>query len=202
MRFRPAAFLALFALCAALLSCGKTPVRSARRINPEFMKLSRVFSVVSAECRDSVPDGSPSEMINDIHRVVSSGSRNFLSSSEKNADLIPLSARDEYGVSSDGILLRKAAEKSLREMGKKAKDDGVSLVVAGACDDGGCAADFCDGFVWLSENAPSFGWAKLPFENGARFRFIGKEACAFCDKWFGGSVPLMIEFVSAWKSAS
>ena len=63
-------------------------------------------------------------------------------------------------------------------------------------------ADFCDGFVWLSENAPSFGWAKLPFENGARFRFIGKEACAFCDKWFGGSVPLMIEFVSAWKAAS
>lgn len=63
---------------------------------------------------------------------------------------------------------------------------------------------------WLLENASRFGWS-LSFPDGFEdvtgykyecwhFRYLGKEACEFQDKWFGNIQQFMLEFIDAWRA--
>ena len=63
---------------------------------------------------------------------------------------------------------------------------------------------------WLLDNAARFGWS-LSFPDGYEdvtgyryecwhFRYIGKEACAFQEKWFNNVQQFMLEFIDEWKN--
>ena len=62
---------------------------------------------------------------------------------------------------------------------------------------------------WMADNASHYGWS-LSFPKGYEkvtgyiweswhYRYIGTEACAFQQKWFGGIQQYMLEFIDAWK---
>ena len=64
---------------------------------------------------------------------------------------------------------------------------------------------------WLLANASRFGWS-LSFPRDMEdvtgykyecwhFRFVGKKACAFQEKWFGDVQQFMLEFIDAWKKS-
>ena len=63
---------------------------------------------------------------------------------------------------------------------------------------------------WVYKNAADYGWS-LSFPKGYEdvtgyrwecwhFRYIGKNACRFQQKWFGGIQQFMLEFIDFWKS--
>lgn len=63
---------------------------------------------------------------------------------------------------------------------------------------------------WLLEHAAEFGWS-LSFPDGYEdvtgyryecwhFRYLGEEACAFQEKWFGNIQQFMLEFINAWRT--
>ncbi|QTQ11206.1 M15 family metallopeptidase [Treponema parvum] len=63
---------------------------------------------------------------------------------------------------------------------------------------------------WVNAHASQYGWS-LSFPDGYEhvtgyrweswhFRYIGKEACAFQNKWFGGIQQFMLEFIHAYRS--
>jgi len=65
---------------------------------------------------------------------------------------------------------------------------------------------------WVYKNAANYGWS-LSFPKGYEdvtgyrwecwhFRYIGKNACRFQQKWFGGIQQFMLEFIDCWKSMS
>ena len=62
---------------------------------------------------------------------------------------------------------------------------------------------------WVLQNASKYGWS-LSFPKGYEvvtgyvweswhYRYIGTEACAFQQKWFGDIQQYMLEFIDAWK---
>lgn len=62
---------------------------------------------------------------------------------------------------------------------------------------------------WVLHNASKYGWS-LSFPKGYEavtgyvweswhYRYIGMEACAFQQKWFGDIQQYMLEFIDAWK---
>ncbi len=62
---------------------------------------------------------------------------------------------------------------------------------------------------WVLRNASRYGWS-LSFPKGYEkltvyvweswhYRYIGTEACAFQQKWFGDIQQYMLEFIDAWK---
>ena len=62
---------------------------------------------------------------------------------------------------------------------------------------------------WVLQNASKYGWS-LSFPKGYEavtgyvweswhYRYIGREACAFQQKWFGDIQQYMLEFIAAWK---
>ena len=62
---------------------------------------------------------------------------------------------------------------------------------------------------WVLQNASKYGWS-LSFPKGYEavtgyvweswhYRYIGTEACAFQQKWFGDIQQYMLEFIGAWK---
>ena len=62
---------------------------------------------------------------------------------------------------------------------------------------------------WVLRNASKYGWS-LSFPKGYEsvtgyvweswhYRYIGVEACAFQQKWFGDIQQYMLEFIDAWK---
>lgn len=62
---------------------------------------------------------------------------------------------------------------------------------------------------WMLKNAAAYGWS-LSFPKGYEavtgyvweswhYRYIGKMACAFEQKWFDGIQQYMLEFIDAWK---
>lgn len=64
---------------------------------------------------------------------------------------------------------------------------------------------------WLAANAGRFGWS-LSFPEGLEgvtgyrwecwhYRYVGKEAVALQEEWFGGVQQYMMEFVDAWKKS-
>lgn len=65
---------------------------------------------------------------------------------------------------------------------------------------------------WVLQNAAKYGWS-LSFPKGYEavtgyvweswhYRYIGTEACAFQQKWFGGIQQYMLEFIDAWKKTT
>ncbi|WP_296090163.1 M15 family metallopeptidase [uncultured Treponema sp.] len=63
---------------------------------------------------------------------------------------------------------------------------------------------------WVYKNAADYGWS-LSFPKGYEdvtgyrwecwhFRYIGKNACRFQQKWFGGIQQFMLEFIDFWKN--
>lgn len=63
---------------------------------------------------------------------------------------------------------------------------------------------------WVYKNAADYGWS-LSFPKGYEdvigyrwecwhFRYIGKNACRFQQKWFGGIQQFMLEFIDCWKN--
>ena len=62
---------------------------------------------------------------------------------------------------------------------------------------------------WVLNNASKYGWS-LSFPKGYEkvtgyvweswhYRYIGVEACAFQQRWFGDIQQYMLEFIDAWK---
>ena len=62
---------------------------------------------------------------------------------------------------------------------------------------------------WILQNASKYGWS-LSFPKGYEavtgyvweswhYRYIGVDACAFQQKWFGNIQQYMLEFIDAWK---
>ena len=65
---------------------------------------------------------------------------------------------------------------------------------------------------WVYDHAADFGWS-LSFPQGYEdvtgymwecwhFRYIGKNACLFQQKWFGGIQQFMLEFIDCWKNTN
>ena len=65
--------------------------------------------------------------------------------------------------------------------------------------------------AWLLVNASRFGWS-LSFPRDMEdvtgykyecwhYRYLGKKACAFQEKWFGDVQQFMLEFIDAWRNA-
>ena len=65
---------------------------------------------------------------------------------------------------------------------------------------------------WIYKNAADYGWS-LSFPKGYEdvtgyrwecwhFRYIGKNACRFQQKWFGGIQQFMLEFIDCWKNTN
>ena len=65
---------------------------------------------------------------------------------------------------------------------------------------------------WVYKNAADYGWS-LSFPKGYEdvtgyrwecwhFRYIGKNACRFQQKWFGGIQQFMLEFIDCWKNTN
>lgn len=63
--------------------------------------------------------------------------------------------------------------------------------------------------TWVLHNASTYGWS-LSFPKGYEavtgyvweswhYRYIGAEACAFQQKWFGDIQQYILEFIDAWK---
>ena len=106
-------------------------------------------------------------------------------------------------VSEDGLA---AAERYSARPGTSQHQLGVAL------DFGSITDDFAETKMgrWLYAHAAEYGWS-LSFPQGYEdvtgfqwecwhFRYIGREACEFQNKWFCGVQQYMIEFIDAWKT--
>ena len=110
-----------------------------------------------------------------------------------------------YWVSVDG--LEEAERESVRP--------GTSQHQLGTAVDFGSISDDFDKTQmgqWIYKNAADYGWS-LSFPKGYEdvtgyrwecwhFRYIGKNACRFQQKWFGGIQQFMLEFIDCWKNTN
>ena len=108
-----------------------------------------------------------------------------------------------YWVSVDGL------EEAERESARP----GTSQHQLGTAVDFGSISDDFDKTrmgQWVYKNAADYGWS-LSFPKGYEdvtgyrwecwhFRYIGKNACRFQQKWFGGIQQFMLEFIDLWKN--
>lgn len=128
--------------------------------------------------------------------------------------LVASSAYRSYGYQ------KTVYERIVGELGQAAADresarPGTSQHQTGAAVDfGSITDDFAETKAgkWLLANAGKYGWS-LSFPNGYEsvtgyrwecwhYRYIGVEAVAFQDAWFGGVQQYMLEFIDAWKKAN
>lgn len=108
-------------------------------------------------------------------------------------------------------------ERNVKELGQAAADresarPGASQHQLGTAVDFGSITDdyaLTKAGKWLSANAGRFGWS-LSFPEGLEavtgyrwecwhYRYVGKEAVALQEEWFGGVQQYMMEFIDAWK---
>ena len=108
-----------------------------------------------------------------------------------------------YWVSVDG----------LEEAERESSRPGTSQHQLGTAVDFGSISDDFDKTQmgqWVYKNAADYGWS-LSFPKGYEdvtgyrwecwhFRYIGKNACLFQQKWFGGIQQFMLEFIDCWKN--
>lgn len=109
--------------------------------------------------------------------------------------------------------------RNVKELGQAAADresarPGTSQHQLGtAVDFGSITDDFAltKAGKWLTAHAGDYGWS-LSFPEGLEavtgyrwecwhYRYIGKEAVALQDAWFGGVQQYMMEFIDAWKKS-
>ena len=113
---------------------------------------------------------------------------------------------------------KKIYERNVREMGElaasreSAKPGQSQHQLGTAVDFGSITDDFAGTKAgkWLTAHAGEYGWS-LSFPKGLEpvtgyrwecwhYRYIGKEAVALTDRWFGGVQQYMIEYVAAWRA--
>ena len=110
-----------------------------------------------------------------------------------------------YWVSVDG----------LEEAERESSRPGTSQHQLGTAVDFGSISDDFDKTQmgqWIYKNAADYGWS-LSFPKGYEdvtgyrwecwhFRYIGKNACRFQQKWFGGIQQFMLDFIDCWKNTN
>jgi len=108
--------------------------------------------------------------------------------------------------------VRESGEKEAERFSARA---GTSQHQLGTVVDFGSISDeFADTRAgrWMLNNASKYGWS-LSFPKGYEkvtgyvweswhYRYIGVEACAFQQRWFGDIQQYMLEFIDAWKKLS
>jgi D-alanyl-D-alanine carboxypeptidase len=113
---------------------------------------------------------------------------------------------------------KKIYERNVREMGElaasreSAKPGQSQHQLGTAVDFGSITDDFAGTKAgkWLTAHAGEYGWS-LSFPKGMEpvtgyrwecwhYRYIGKEAVALTDRWFGGVQQYMIEYVAARRA--
>ena len=110
-----------------------------------------------------------------------------------------------YWVSVDGL---EQAERESARAGTSQHQLGTAVDFGSISDD----FDKTQMGQWVYKNAANYGWS-LSFPKGYEdvtgyrwecwhFRYIGKNACRFQQKWFGGIQQFMLEFIDCWKNMS
>ena len=110
-----------------------------------------------------------------------------------------------YWVSVDGL---EQAERESARAGTSQHQLGTAVDFGSISDD----FDKTQMGQWVYKNAADYGWS-LSFPKGYEdvtgyrwecwhFRYIGKNACRFQQKWFGGIQQFMLEFIDLWKNMS
>ena len=108
-----------------------------------------------------------------------------------------------YWVSVDGL---EEAERESARPGTSQHQLGTAVDFGSISDD----FDKTQMGQWVYKNAADYGWS-LSFPKGYEdvtgyrwecwhFRYIGKNACRFQQKWFGGIQQFMLEFIDCWKN--
>ena len=108
-----------------------------------------------------------------------------------------------YWVSVDGL---EEAERESARAGTSQHQLGTAVDFGSISDD----FDKTQMGQWVYKNAADYGWS-LSFPKGYEdvtgyrwecwhFRYIGKNACRFQQKWFGGIQQFMLEFIDCWKN--
>ena len=108
-----------------------------------------------------------------------------------------------YYVSVDGL---EEAERESSRPGTSQHQIGTAVDFGSISDD----FDKTQMGQWVYKNAADYGWS-LSFPKGYEdvtgyrwecwhFRYIGKNACRFQQKWFGGIQQFMLEFIDCWKN--
>ena len=108
-----------------------------------------------------------------------------------------------YWVSVDGL---EEAERESARPGTSQHQLGTAVDFGSISDD----FDKTQMGQWIYKNAADYGWS-LSFPKGYEdvtgyrwecwhFRYIGKNACLFQQKWFGGIQQFMLEFIDCWKN--
>ncbi len=108
-----------------------------------------------------------------------------------------------YWVSVDGL---EEAERESARPGTSQHQLGTAVDFGSISDD----FDKTQMGQWIYRNAAEYGWS-LSFPKGYEdvtgyrwecwhFRYIGKKACRFQQKWFSGVQQFMLEFIDCWKS--
>ena len=108
-----------------------------------------------------------------------------------------------YWVSVDGL---EEAERESARPGTSQHQLGTAVDFGSISDD----FDKTQMGQWVYKNAADYGWS-LSFPKGYEdvtgyrwecwhFRYIGKNACLFQQKWFGGIQQFMLEFIDCWKN--
>ncbi len=114
---------------------------------------------------------------------------------------------------------KKVYERNVREMGEaaasreSAKPGQSQHQLGTAVDFGSITDDFAGTKAgrWLAAHAGEYGWS-VSFPQGLEsvtgyrweswhYRYVGVEATALADRWFGGVQQYMIEFVDAWRKS-
>ena len=110
-----------------------------------------------------------------------------------------------YYVSVDGL---EEAERESSRPGTSQHQIGTAVDFGSISDD----FDKTQMGQWVYKNAADYGWS-LSFPKGYEdvtgyrwecwhFRYIGKNACRFQQKWFGGIQQFMLEFIDCWKNTN
>ena len=110
-----------------------------------------------------------------------------------------------YWVSVDGL---EEAERESARPGTSQHQLGTAVDFGSISDD----FDKSQMGQWIYKNAADYGWS-LSFPKGYEdvtgyrwecwhFRYIGKNACLFQQKWFGGIQQFMLEFIDCWKNTN
>lgn len=110
-----------------------------------------------------------------------------------------------YWVSVDGL---EEAERESARPGTSQHQLGTAVDFGSISDD----FDKTQMGQWIYKNAAEYGWS-LSFPKGYEdvtgyrwecwhFRYIGKNACLFQQKWFGGIQQFMLEFIDCWKNTN
>lgn len=136
-------FLVSVILCSGFAKSPK--IIGNTKVDPEVEKLNRVLLQMSEKCKVAIPNGNPSEFLEDLHKVLDSASefsaedlspfylidkKHNVSESYEPKKLIPLVKNDLYALNKNNLSLRPEAYDALNILARAAKSDGVTLTVS------------------------------------------------------------------------